>query len=58
MCLFHKWIVKEKETHPSVLDNIESLEDFRYRGTKSLNYRPVIVTYECSKCGRNKVERV
>ena len=57
MCWLHKWIVKDKEILPSLIEQAGG-PDFELTGTIDPSRMSCIVTYLCSECGREKVVRL
>ncbi len=60
MC-WHRWVVKEKEILPSLLEQIGdgAMKSIKGRGgIEALHRKSVIVTYGCIKCGAGKVVRL
>lgn len=55
----HVWKVVEKVEHPSPMEQMGPREfDLKGYGMSSWFERPVIVTFECSRCETQKVKRV
>ena len=55
----HKWKITEKEILPSGIEQLQAagltrLDEVTIRFTD----KPCIVTFECGKCGAQKVERI
>lgn len=57
MCWLHKWVVKNKEILPSMIEQSGNAK-FNWEGTTNPSTKPCIVTYRCSECGKEKVVRV
>ena len=53
----HKWIIKEKEILPSLLEQFHGGEA-EYPARIDPSHKSCIVTYVCYKCGSDKVERI
>lgn len=62
MICWHRWTVLEKTEHPSAAEAAAKTGQVFQKtfgcSPAELYGRPVIVTYRCSKCGAEKVERV
>ena len=56
MCWLHKWVVKDKEILPSMVEQAGGATFEMSGGDPSR--KPCIVTYRCSECGRERVARV
>lgn len=56
MCWLHKWVVKNKEILPSMIEQLG--DGYNIKGHDDPSGKPCIVTYLCENCGREKVVRV
>ena len=58
MCVWHKWKIKEKEILPSFLEQMSTGQRVEKVEGHNLAEKLCIVTYQCTKCGAEKVERI
>jgi hypothetical protein len=56
MCWPHRWVIKEVEILPSYLEQIGDRLTSMEGGDPS--HKSVLVSYQCAKCGTEKVERL
>ena len=54
----HKWVIKEKEILPSMLEQIDGRTFNSKGGIRDPSHKSCIVTYVCYRCGSEKVERI
>ncbi len=57
MWCWHKWIVKDKEVLPSLIEQGGFTQTTQFSGGDP-SRKPCIVTYACAKCGAEKVIRL
>ena len=53
----HKWVIQEKEILPSMLEQVKGGK-FDAWGIDDPAHKSCIVTYVCSRCSSEKVERI
>lgn len=57
-CWWHSWVVKDKQILPSMIEQMEECAKMKTSGYGDPSHKPCIVTYVCTKCGVEYVDRV